>query len=85
MKIAEEAPIRICEGERLSGAATLGMAIRHYIPATHGGKSICSSISHLTVDFETVLKCGVNSIKRNAEASYKIYKGTEKESFAESA
>jgi len=38
----------------------------------------------LTVDFETVLKCGVNTIKRKAEASYKKYKGTEKEAFAKS-
>ena len=84
MRIAEEAPIRICEGERISGAATLGMAIHHRIPATHAGESICSSISHLTVDFETVLTCGVNAIKRTAEASYKSYKGTEKEVFAKS-
>ena len=84
LKIAEEAPIRVCEGEKISGAATLGMAIHHRIPATHAGESICSSISHLTVDFETVLKCGVNSIKRKAEASYKKYKGTEKEAFAKS-
>lgn len=27
-RIAEEAPIRLCESERLSGAATLGMAQR---------------------------------------------------------
>ena len=84
MRIAEKAPIRICEGEMLSGAATLGMAIHHCIPATYGEKSICSSISHLTVDFETVLKCGVNFIKKKAEASYKNYKGTEKEAFAKS-
>ena len=83
-KIAEEAPIRICEGERISGAATLGMAIHHLIPATYGGKSIGSSISHLTVDFETVLKYGVNSIKRNAKISYEKYRGTEKEAFAKS-
>lgn len=82
--IAANAPIRICEGEKISGAATLGMAIHHRIPATHGEKSLCSSISHLTVDFETVLTCGVNAIKRKAEASYKSYKGTEKEAFAKS-
>ena len=84
VKIAEEAPIRICEGERISGAATLGMAIHHLIPATYGGKSIGGSISHLTVDFETVLKYGVNSIKRNAKISYEKYRGTEKEAFAKS-
>ena len=83
-KIAEEAPIRICGGEKISGAATLGMAIHHLIPATRGKKSIFSSISHLTVDFETVLKFGVNSIKRKAEVSYENYKGTEKEAFAKS-
>ena len=83
-KIAEEAPIRICEGEKISGAATLGMAIHHLIPATRDGKSIFGSISHLTVDFETVLKFGVNSIKRKAEVSYENYKGTEKEAFAKS-
>lgn len=83
-KIAKEAPIRICEGEKLSGAATLGMAIRHLIPATYCEKSICSSISHLTVDFETVLKSGVNAIKSNAAAAYDKYKGTEREAFAKS-
>lgn len=83
-KIAEESPIRICEVEKISGAATLGMAIHHLIPATLGKKPIFGSISHLTVDFETVLKYGVNSIKRNAKVSYEKYRGTEKEAFAKS-
>ena len=84
MRIAEKAPVRICEEEKISGAATLGLAIRHLIPATYNGTHIFSSISHLTVDFETVLKAGINGIKAKAEASYKKYKGTEKEAFAES-
>ena len=84
MRIAETAPIRICEGEMISGAATLGLAIKHLIPATYNGTHIFSSISHLTVDFETVLKEGVNGIKAKAEASYEKYKGTGKEAFAES-
>lgn len=84
LRIAETAPIRICEGELVSGAATLGMAIHHMIPAAHGGESICGSISHLTVDFETVLKYGVNTIKGKVKASYEKYKGTEKEAFAKS-
>ena len=83
-KIAETAPIRICKGEMVSGAATLGLAIKHLIPATYNGTHIFSSISHLTVDFETVLKEGVNGIKANAKKSYKKYRGTEKEAFAES-
>ena len=83
-RIAENAPIRICEGEKISGAATLGLAIMHLIPATYNGAHLFRSTSHLTVDFETVLKEGVNGIKAKAEASYNKYKGTEKEPFAES-
>ncbi len=84
MRIAEKAPIRICEGEMLSGAATLGLAIKHTVPATYNGTPVCSSISHLTVDFETVLKEGVNSIKIKAEEAYEKYRTTEKEAFSKS-
>lgn len=83
-KIAKEAPIRICEGERISGAATLGMAVGHNIPATYGGRPLCSSISHLTVNFEEVLKEGINGIRRKAKKAFKKYKNTEKEEFARS-
>ena len=83
-EIAAKAPIRICDGEKISGAATLGMAIHHKIPATYQGKSPWSSISHLTADFETVLKKGVNGIRSNAEAAYEKYRGTEKEHFSKS-
>lgn len=84
MRIAEQAPIRICESERLSGAATLGLAILHRIPATYDGKHILNSISHLTVNFEAVLQKGIRGIKAEAMAAYDAYKGTEKETFAES-
>ena len=84
LKIAEEAPIRVCEGEKISGAATLGLAIKHAVPATYNGTPVCSSISHLTVDFETVLKEGVNSIKIKAEEAYEKYRTTEKEAFSKS-
>ena len=83
-KIAEEAPVRICEGEKISGAATLGDAILHRVPATRDGKTICASISHLTVDFETVLKHGVNFIRKNAEFAHELHKGTEREAFSKS-
>ncbi len=83
-KIATDSPIRICRGERISGSATLGMAIRHNIPATRCGKSVGSSISHLTVDFETVLKYGINGIKEKAEKAYSEYENTEKEAFSKS-
>ncbi len=83
-RIAATAPIRICEGERISGAATLGKAILHAVPTSYRGHSVFMSVSHLTVDFETVLKGGINSIKANAHAAYERHKGTEKEAFAKS-
>lgn len=82
--IAEKAPIRICENEMISGAATLGLAIRNLVPATYKDESPSSSVSHLTVDFETVLKKGVSSIKNDALLSYERHKGTEKEEFLKS-
>ena len=83
-RIAESAPIRICEDEKLSGAATLGAAIVHRVPASYHGKLLFDSVSHLTVDFETVLKQGIDAIREKAEASYQKYKGTEKERFLQS-
>ena len=83
-KIAEEAPIRICENEKISGAATLGLAIEHFVPTTYKGTHLFASISHLTVDFATVLKRGVNAIRRQAEEAYQKYKNTEKEPFLKS-
>ena len=84
-KIAKEAPIRICEGERISGAATLGMAVGHNIPATYGGRPLCSSISHLTVNFEEVLKEGINGIRRKAEKPSKNTKIPKKRNLQEAA
>ncbi|MBQ8439559.1 MAG: hypothetical protein IJX19_02750, partial [Clostridia bacterium] len=66
-RIVKEAPLRICDGERLSGAATLGDGIHHRVPTTYGGKKVFNSVSHLTVDFETVLKRGFNGIRKDAE------------------
>ena len=84
-QISKTAPIRICDGEKISGSATLGMAISHNIPADFGGKPVfSSSISHLTIDFETVIKKGVNHIQKQAEDALEKYKGTEKEPFIQS-
>lgn len=84
MKIALDAPLRLCDGELISGAATLGHGIYHAVPAVYNGNVVCSSISHLTVDFETVLKHGVSHIKNNIEASLTKYAGSEKEEFLKS-
>ena len=83
-KIVREAPIRICEDEKLSGSATLGDATRHVVPAFFRGEQICSSISHLTIDFETVLKIGVDGIEKNALAALEVHRGTEREPFLRS-
>ena len=83
-RIAEEAPLRFADGELVCGAATLGIAIRHKIPATWQGQPVFWSISHLTIDFETVLKKGVKHIRKEAEAALIRYRGTEREPFVQS-
>ncbi len=64
LKIAAEAPIRICGEETVSGAATLGAAIRHMVPVTYKGEYLWPSISHLTVDFFTVVYEGVDALEK---------------------
>ena len=81
-EIARNAPIRICEGEMISGAATLGLSITHNVPATYRGSVIFGSVSHLTIDFETVLEKGVDYIYQRAKDAYEKHKGTDKEPFA---
>ncbi len=83
-QIAETAPIRVCEGEKISGAATLGNAIGHNVPAVFNGKDVFNSVSHLTIDFETVLKKGINFIWQQVKDSLEKYQGTEKEPFLQS-
>ena len=83
-RIAEQAPIRICDGEKLSGAATLGWAIQHRVPATYQGTPIYFSVSHLTIDFPSVLTYGIDEIRRNAQAALHRYQGTKKEAFIQS-
>ena len=85
MAIAEKAPIRICDGELVSGAATLGEAIQHHVPANYKGVPVAyRSTSHLTIDFESVLKYGVKDIERRAAEALEKHRGTEREEFAES-
>lgn len=62
--IAEQAPIRICETEKISGAATLAYAIYHRVPAYKNNDTFIWGISHLTVGFDPVLKHGINGIRK---------------------
>ncbi len=83
-KIALEAPVRICENERVSGAATLGAAIRHVVPASFGGRYPFDSVSHLTIDFSTVLREGINGIAWRVGKALKRCIEPEKREFLES-
>lgn len=64
-RIAETAPIRICGHEALCGAATLGSAIYHIVPATRHENGIFSSVSHLTIRYDKVIKEGLSSYERD--------------------
>ncbi len=60
--IAKNAPLRLVPEEKICGAATLGGGIRHQVPASYCGRVPYDSVSHLTLDFATVLKIGINGI-----------------------
>lgn len=84
LQIAREAPLRICEGERICGAATLGNAIDHLVPAVYRKRNLFYGISHLTVDFETVLKHGISGIRESVLASLSAHRGSDREAFLQS-
>ena len=83
-EIVTKAPVRICEKEKISGAATMGWGISQKVPVQYNSKPLWSSVSHLTIDFDTVLKKGVNFIRCEAEKYLIKYAGTEKEPFLKS-
>jgi len=60
-RIAESAPLRICPEERICGAATLGSAIFHTVPAYFCGQKVFHSISHLTIRYDKVLRQGLDA------------------------
>ncbi len=63
-QIALRAPLRICQEEQISGAATLGMAISHCVPVKYRGEVVCESVSHLTIRYDRVLKEGLSSYEQ---------------------
>ena len=67
LQIAQNAPLRICPQETICGAATLGQAIRHQIPATLDGEIIGMSNSHLTLNFYRVIHEGLDSYTAELE------------------
>lgn len=68
--IAEQAPLRIVSDadgevlELLCGAATLGGAIGHTVPASVDGENaVCGSVSHLTCNFDRVVCEGMDAYR----------------------
>lgn len=85
-EIATKAPIRICDGEMISGAATLANAINHQLPAIYKDekKTASSGVSHLTVDFFEVLKIGMDKIREKCEISLENHQDAYKREFLKS-
>lgn len=83
--IAERAPIRICDGELISGAATLGNAISHVVPTSYGDKwALVGSISHVTLGFDRVVREGTDAIRARVNASLDKHRGSGREAFLQS-
>lgn len=85
-EIVTKAPIRICENELISGAATLGDAILQRLPAVYKNKERGYTIgtSHLTVDFFEVVETGMNGIREKAKNSLKKHTEPSKTEFIKS-
>ncbi len=66
-RIAEQAPLRITESERVCGAATLGLAIRHVVPATRNGNAVYGSMSHLTCGFDRAVNEGIDEYEKRID------------------
>ncbi len=72
LAIAEQAPLRLVEGSYFCGSATFGAAIQHVVPASLDGVNpICGSISHLTCNFEKVVKEGLDATRDRILAKQK--------------
>lgn len=63
-KIVRECPVRLIDGEHVIGAATLGAAIQHVVPAVHNRSYAFSSVSHVTLGFDRVLKIGIQGLEQ---------------------
>lgn len=74
-EIVTKAPLRICDGELISGAATLSDAKDHLFPAAHKDvrRDCFSGVSHLTANFFEVLEIGMEGIREKAEKSLAAY------------
>ena len=85
-EIVKNAPVRICDGEMISGAATLGDAISHQLPAVYADESRGwdTGASHLTADFAEVLAIGMDGVRAKAEAALEQHTDDKKNAFVRS-
>lgn len=82
--IAEQVPVRICKSEKISGAAALGEAMNHIMPAFFDGKPTFGGVSHLTVDFFEVLEIGMDGIYEKIKTSMNNHTEPDKIRFLQS-
>ena len=76
--IAEQAPIRLIDGELLSGSATFEMARTHQVPAAlreAPTQPLIRSKSHLTPHYQKILKRGVRGLEAEIARSREKYTG----------
>ena len=85
-EIVTKAPVRICDGELLSGSATLSDAKAHMFPVMHNDvqNSWFTGVSHFTADFFEVLEIGMDGIRKKAEQSLSRHTEAKKAAFIKS-
>lgn len=69
-QIALEAPLRLCEGESVCGAATLGAAIQHVVPCYSRERKQYPifSVSHLTLGFDRAVRKGIDVLDQETRS-----------------
>jgi len=71
--IVEQAPIRLIDGELLSGSATFDLARNHKVPAAFANDpdriALIHSKSHLTPHYQKILKRGVRGLEEEISES----------------
>lgn len=63
LAIAEKAPLRLCPAEKVCGAATLGWAICAQVPVSLSGHPVIGGVNHLTVNFFTPVRKGMDAVE----------------------
>ena len=67
LAIARDCPLRFVDGELIVGSATLGAAIDHQVPAFRGGSAVFSSVSHVTLGLDRVVREGFRAIEEELD------------------